>query len=218
MAEINKVIVIPEGKIRDYVDGTIRNDTPEEYVRQTVEKRLVNEHKYPKEKIAVEYPIQMGSGRKRADIVVFTDDVLTEADKKDQHRIKIIIECKKEAVKPSDKDNGIEQLKTYMSACNNCEWGMWTNGLHKTVYRKSIDEKGHFVYSEFNDIPSADGSTDENERPNRNTLKKAYDDNLLFVFRTCHNIIYSNEGLQPNEAFFEFLRNTYAPSLLLHLV
>ena len=45
MAEINKVIVIPEGKIRDYVDGTIRNDTPEEYVRQTVEKRLVNEHK-----------------------------------------------------------------------------------------------------------------------------------------------------------------------------
>lgn len=206
MAEINKVIVIPEGKIRDYVDGTIRNDTPEEYVRQTVEKRLVNEHKYPKEKIAVEYPIQMGSGRKRADIVVFTDDVLTEADKKDQHRIKIIIECKKEAVKPSDKDNGIEQLKTYMSACNNCEWGMWTNGLHKTVYRKSIDEKGHFVYSEFNDIPSADGSTDENERPNRNTLKKAYDDNLLFVSRTCHNIIYSNEGLQPNEAFFEFLK------------
>ena len=72
MAEINKVIVIPEGKIRDYVDGTIRNDTPEEYVRQTVEKRLVNEHKYPKEKIAVEYPIQMGSGRKRADIVAGT--------------------------------------------------------------------------------------------------------------------------------------------------
>ncbi|MBR1766492.1 MAG: type I restriction enzyme HsdR N-terminal domain-containing protein, partial [Bacteroidales bacterium] len=200
------VIAIPEGKIRDYVDGTIRNDTPEEYVRQTVEKRLVNEHKYLKEKIAVEYPIQMGSGRKRADIVVFSDDVSTEADKKDQHRIKIIIECKKEAIKPSDKDNGIEQLKTYMSACNNCEWGMWTNGLHKTVYRKTVDEKGHFVYSEYNDIPSADGTTDENERPNRNTLKKAYDDNLLFVFRTCHNIIYINEGLQKQPAFFEFLK------------
>lgn len=30
------VIVIPEGKICDYVDGKFRNDTPEEYVRQTV--------------------------------------------------------------------------------------------------------------------------------------------------------------------------------------
>gem|GEM_PF-2596176 len=36
----NKVIVIPEGKICDYVDGKFRNDTPEEYVRQTIEKRL----------------------------------------------------------------------------------------------------------------------------------------------------------------------------------
>lgn len=39
-----KVIVIPDGKICDYIDGKFRNDTPEEYVRQTIEKRLVNEH------------------------------------------------------------------------------------------------------------------------------------------------------------------------------
>lgn len=205
MANHETILIIPEGKVRDYVDGTIRNDTPEEYVRQTVEKRLVNEHKYVKERIAVEYPVQMGSGKKRADIVVFPDGV-SEEQKKDQQNISIIIECKKEAVKPSDKDNGLDQLKTYMSACNNCEWGMWTNGLHKTVYKKSVDEKGHFVFDEYNDIPSADGTTDENERPNRNTLKKAFDDNLLFTFRTCHNIIYINEGLQKQPAFFEFLK------------
>ncbi len=62
------IIIIPEGKIRDYVDGTIRNDTPEEYVRQTVEKRLVNEHKYAKERISVEYSVQMGYGKKRYNI------------------------------------------------------------------------------------------------------------------------------------------------------
>ncbi len=197
--------MIPEGKIRDYVDGTIRNDTPEEYVRQTVEKRLVNEHKYAKERIAVEYHVQIGSGRKRADIVIFPEGTTAE-EKKDQQNISIIIECKKEAVKPTDKDNGLEQLKSYMSACNNCEWGMWTNGLHKTVYHKTVDEKGHFDFCEYNDIPSADGTTDENERPNRNTLKKAFDDNLLFTFRTCHNIIYINEGLQKQPAFFEFLK------------
>lgn len=203
--ENNAILVIPEGKVRDYVDGTIRNDTPEEYVRQTVEKRLVNEHKYNKERIAVEYHVQIGSGRKRADIVIFPEGTTAE-EKKDQQNISIIIECKKEAVKPTDKDNGLEQLKSYMSACNNCEWGMWTNGLHKTVYHKTVDEKGHFDFCEYNDIPSADGTTDENDRPNRNTLKKAFDDNLLFTFRTCHNIIYINEGLQKQPAFFEFLK------------
>ena len=51
-----KVIVIPEGKICDYVDGKFRNDTPEEYVRQTIEKRLVNEHKYLPKQIRIETP------------------------------------------------------------------------------------------------------------------------------------------------------------------
>lgn len=46
MPSEQKIIVIPDGKICDYIDGKFRNDTPEEYVRQTIEKRLVNEHKY----------------------------------------------------------------------------------------------------------------------------------------------------------------------------
>ena len=50
-----KIIVIPDGKICDYIDGKFRNDTPEEYVRQTIEKRLVNEHKYLLSQIKIEY-------------------------------------------------------------------------------------------------------------------------------------------------------------------
>lgn len=205
MIETKVIISIPEGKLRDYIDGTIRPDTPEEYVRQTVEKRLINEHKYFKDHIKIEFGVQMGSGRKRADIVIFKEGA-TEEEQKDQHNIQIIIECKKEAVKPTDKNNGIEQLKTYMAACNNCEWGMWTNGLHKTVFRKVTNDINQTIFEEYNDIPSADGTTDEHERPNRNTLIKAYEDNLLFTFKTCHNIIYVNEGLQKQPAFFEFLK------------
>lgn len=92
MAE--NIIIIPEGKVRDYIDGTIRNETPEEYVRQTVEKRLVIEHKYTKRQIGIEYTVKMGNGKKRADIVVFPNNC-TDEDKKDQHKIFIIIECKK---------------------------------------------------------------------------------------------------------------------------
>ncbi|WP_296143384.1 N-6 DNA methylase [uncultured Flavobacterium sp.] len=205
MIEAQVIISIPEGKVRDYIDGTIRIDSPEEYVRQTVEKRLINEHKYNKERILIEYNVQMGSGKKRADIVIFPDKLSTE-EMKDQHNVWLVIECKKEAVKPTDKNNGVEQMKSYMSACGNCEWGMWTNGLHKEVWRKTKNEKGKYIYEEYNDIPSSDGTTDENERPNRNTLKKAFDDNLLFTFKTCHNIIYAYEGMQKQPAFFEFLK------------
>ena len=197
--------IIPEGKVRDYIDGTIRKETPEEYVRQTVEKRLVIEHKYSKDRIAVEFPIKMGNGKKRADIVVFPDKA-TKEERKDQQNIGLIIECKKESVKPTDKGEGVAQLKTYMASCANCVWGMWTNGKHKTVYKKIIAPNGIIHYEECNDIPSADGSNSENERPQRKKLSKATDDNLLFTFRACHDIILVNDGHSKQAAFFEFLK------------
>ncbi len=55
-----KVIVIPEGKVCDYIDGKFRNDTLEEYVRQTIEKRLINEHKYTTGQVKIEYTLQLG--------------------------------------------------------------------------------------------------------------------------------------------------------------
>lgn len=197
-----KVIVIPEGKICDYVDGKFRNDTPEEYVRQTIEKRLVNEHKYLPRQINIEYTLQMGSKKPRADIVIFNKDCAEQT----QENIKIIIECKKEAVEARNAKEGVEQLKAYMSACLNCEWGMWTNGRQKEVYRKVKNEKGQIEFVDYNDIPSADGNLEDINRPKRTTLKNAYDDNLLFTFKTCHNHIYINDGLQKQPAFFELLK------------
>lgn len=66
-----EVIVIPEGKICDYIDGKFRKDTPEEYVRQTIEKRLVNEHKYFPSQISIEYTLQFGSRKPRAFYIWF---------------------------------------------------------------------------------------------------------------------------------------------------
>jgi type I restriction-modification system, M subunit len=201
MAE-TKIIVIPEGKICDYVDGKFRNDTPEEYVRQTIEKRLVNEHKYLPKQIKIEYTLQLGSRKPRADIVIFDKDCTEQT----QENIKLIIECKKETVEARNAKDGVEQLKSYMSACPNCEWGMWTNGKQKEVYRKYVNDKGQIDFMDYNDIPSADGSLDDINRPKRTSLKNAYDDNLLFVFKTCHNHIHVNDGLQKQPAFFELLK------------
>lgn len=202
MSVDQKIIIIPEGKICDYIDGKFRRDTPEEYVRQTIEKRLVNEHKYALNQIKIEFTLQVGSNKPRADIVIWDKDEL----KQNQTTAKIIIECKKESVDARNAKDGIAQLQSYMSVCPNCEWGMWTNSIQKYVFRKVIDESGNIVFMEYNDIPSADGNLDDVNRPSRSSLKNAYDDNLLFVFKTCHNHIYVNDGLQKQPAFFELLK------------
>lgn len=201
MPSEQKIIVIPDGKICDYIDQKFRNDTPEEYVRQTIEKRLVNEHRYLPEQIKIEYTLQVGSNKPRADIVIWEKG----ADQT-QGTIKLIIECKKETVDARNAKDGIAQLKSYMSVCPNCEWGMWTNSVQKYVFRKAVDAAGNITFMEYNDIPSADGNLDEVNRPSRTSLKNAYDDNLLFVFKTCHNHIYVNDGMQKQPAFFELLK------------
>ena len=205
-AGAKKAIAIPEGKVCDYIDGKFRDDTPEEYVRQTIEKRLINEHRYSAKQIRVEYALQLGpDGKKKADIVVFRG-ACAEPSLQTQENAWIVIECKKETVEPSSAKGGLAQLKSYMSACPNCEWGMWTNGKQKEVYRKALDASGRHAFEDFNDIPSADGNLEDIDRPKYASLKNASDDNLLFVFRSCHNHIYVNDGLQKQPAFFELLK------------
>lgn len=194
-------ISVPEGKVRDYIDGTFRNDTPEEYVRQNIEKRLVNEHSYPKNLLRVEKSIKVGSASKRIDIAVYPEESPSDA----QEFINIIIECKKETILPTDKKEGVEQLKSYMSACPNCEWGMWTNGREKEVFRK-IKNKGKWEFIDYIDIPSRGEDIEDIDRPKRNKQKTAIGDNLLFAFKKSHNHIYANEGMQKQPAFFELLK------------
>jgi len=191
---------IPDGKICDFIDEKIRNDTPEEYVRQNIERRLVLELGYSREQIAIEFPVKIGSGKHRVDITVFAEDV-----SHDQDNIEIIIECKRDSTEPSAKRDGVEQLKTYLSSCPNAQWGMWTNGRYKAVYRRVVTD-GRVNWEEPNDIPSNGGDAEEVDRPTRKNLKFATADNLLFSFKICHNHIYVTDGLQKQPAFFELLK------------
>lgn len=191
---------LPDGKICDFIDQKIRNDTPEEYVRQNIERRLVLELGYSPDQIAVEFAIKVGSTRVRADLAIF-DEGLPHS----QDNIRIIIECKRDSVEPTSHKDGVEQLKSYMSACANAEWGMWTNGRFKAVFRKTVAE-GRVEWTEPNDIPFRHGDPEETDRPRREHLIKATDDNMLFSFKICHNHIYVTDGLQKQPAFFELLK------------
>jgi type I restriction enzyme M protein len=193
-------LIVPHGKIVDFIDGTFRNETPEEYVRQEIEKSLVKEYEYPREEIAVENPIKLGSSKKRADLAIFPEGATRK-----QETIWTIIECKAADIPPNHKTEGIEQLKSYMAACASAEFGMWTNGQERFCFRKVV--KGSQVtFAEIVDLPVKGRSLEDAERPTLATLKAAESDALLFTFRRCHNYIAGNQGLQKPEAFWELLK------------
>ncbi len=194
-------IVVEQGKLLDFIDGkTQRRETPEEYVRQEIAKSLVREYKYSKSDIEVEFTIRVGTRKPRADLVIFPQGLPHS-----QEHAFLIVECKASTVKAADKKDGVGQLQSYMAACPNVQYGMWTNGIERYCYRRVV--KGGKVHvEEVPDLPEF-GRTDEaGDRPRFDQLKAATSDALLFAFRRCHNFIAANQGLQKPQAFWELLK------------
>ena len=201
-------IIVGQNKVLDFIDGqTQRRDTQEEYVRQEIAKSLVREYGYAKTDIEIEFTVRMGTRKPRADVVVFAPGVPHT-----QEHARIIIECKAPNVKAADKKEGVEQLRSYLHACPNAIYGMWTNGQgpkneggERFCYRKVVRE-GVIIIEEVMDIPEAGRDFAEQDRPRFDQLKPADSDALLFAFRRCHNYIAGNQGLQKPQAFWELLK------------
>jgi type I restriction enzyme M protein len=169
-------------------------------VRQEIEKSLVREYAFPREEIRVEFSIMLGATRKRADLAIFP-----EGSPHKQQTIWAIIECKSADIPPTHKTEGVEQLKSYLAATANAEFGMWTNGQERFCFRKLIaQDRVDFV--EVVDLPAKGKDLQEAERPTITALKAATSDALLFAFKRCHNYIAGNQGLQKPEAFWELLK------------
>lgn len=194
----SSVRYIPPGKLVCYVTGKLRIDTPEEHVRQRVARSLKEEYGYGKKQIELDFRIYIGSRKHPVDIAVFH-----EGKPHKQENIYIIIETKKESVKPTSKDHGIGQLNSYMGASLNCEFGMWTNGIDKYCYRKT-KINGQYQIGEIVDIPPKGKSLEEYEKLDFKQLRPALE--LESVFRRCHDYIYGNQGLPKDVAFHDLLK------------
>lgn len=197
---ISTIMSIPDGKILDFLTKRFVNDTPEEYVRQNIEKALVRQYKYPIDSCKPEVSIKVGSSNKRVDVVIFEENKPHM-----QENAYILIETKKAKTNPHGKKDGIEQLKTYMAACLNAKFGLWTNGDERYCIAKR-EKDGGFLYDEIPEIPSFGQTEAEIYRPERKNLQIATADNLLFAFRRCHNYIAGNAGMHKDDAFWELLK------------
>lgn len=98
-----------------------KKSCPEEIVRQLFVQRLIDVYKYPERLIKIEQVVNFGREQKRADIVVYKDDMVTPY---------IIIETKA----PNEK-NDVKQLKSYLNA-EGAEIGVAINGqTQEILYR-----------------------------------------------------------------------------------
>jgi type I restriction enzyme M protein len=141
---------VPEGKIADFLTGRHVRDTPEEYVRQNLEKALVRQYGFAAQDCEPEFPIRVGSSRKRVDIAVF------ESGKPHtQENIAVIVETKRAGTNASGTGNGVRQLQSYMAASLNARYGIWTNGDEKYSFAKRIDADGSFLFEEIIDVPAS---------------------------------------------------------------
>jgi len=183
---------IPPGKIKCFITGKLRKDTPEERVRQEVARALVEEYGYLKSDMDVEFAVKMGRARKRVDIVIFL-----HGKPHNQENVYLISEVKREDVKPSDRKEGIGQLGSYVSACPNCKFSLWV-GKERLTF-ETFEEKGERKLTHIPDIPKYGDTTIP--RPVRGSLVPAV--SLKQVFKRIHNYIYVNQGLQKDKAFEE---------------
>jgi type I restriction enzyme M protein len=67
-----------------------------------------------------------GTRKPRTDLVIFY-----AGEKHEVENAYIIVKCKAQSVKPTDRENGVDQLQSYMRACPQVINGMWTNGLER---------------------------------------------------------------------------------------
>lgn len=133
-----------ENNANYYVSCLIREKeiklNPEEIVRQLYLYKVINEYKYPKTRIQVEYSVHFGREIKRADIVIMDKIQITTPY--------IIVEVKK----PKLKD-GKEQLKSYCNATGST-MAIWTNGSQVSYFHR----KDPNYFEPIPNIPTSDKS------------------------------------------------------------
>jgi type I restriction enzyme M protein len=168
------------GRLIDYVTPDLsRVDTQEERVRQNYARILHEEYSYPKDCIAFEAAINIGSETRFADIAVYqsADACLT----RDQGRILLVVEAK-----APNRQTGRAQLTSYIFA-SSASGGVWTNATDPVAYFRRTDQPKSELL-EWTNIPRLNETWETVGHYRKKDLRPPSD--LKQVFRRCHNAIY----------------------------
>lgn len=171
-----------KGKLVDFINNKLRDDTPEERVRQNYVRILHEKYSYPKEMMETQFPIQRGSKGKKAE---FADIAIFYSSSKKQSNIFMIVETKSPSIKQFDY-----QLASYVTATT-AQWSVWTNGTITYYFKTNIGTKNVTAFSEIWDIPHY---TQRLGAPKKIDLIEPT--NLVKTFQTLHDWIWANSNIK----------------------
>lgn len=173
---------------KDKVVWTDKRTTPEEIVRQLFLYDLIHKYKYPKDRMRLEVDVQFGRevGMKRADIVVYREDMQTPY---------LMVEVKKPDVK-----DGLGQLKSYANATGAPILILTDGKLQNNLLRTDPN-----LFEDLPDIPKFNETVDD---VRKKTL--AYGDleeipNLEQLVLDLEDAVLANAGVNPFEEIFKLI-------------
>ncbi|MBC6412599.1 MAG: N-6 DNA methylase, partial [Hyphomonadaceae bacterium] len=176
-------------RIKDFATGRpVDIEKAEERVRQEQERILVESYGYPKAHLDIEVKIPRGRGSFSdfADIVIYDSPHGRDPAK---HVLGIV------EVKRPDRKDGLEQLKSYMTATS-AAWGVWTNG-NNIVFVCREDHK--IVEGLLNNIPAYGQSVEDVGRLERSDLRPFTRSELKAAFRRILRTLYANTNISRKE-------------------
>jgi N-6 DNA methylase len=188
-----------DGKIFAPLKNKYLIATPEEKVRQEFICTLVNKYGYDLEQMAQELKVnksQRGTGKARADIVIWK----SKEDKRADKRAFIVVELKADNIKIRQED--------YYQGANYASWAsatfFVTSNLKETRFFKLNKEYLPTNLEEIVGIPFAKDINNTKKINDLLTQTKAFTrDEFTKVLQSCHNIIRDNDKLGPAESFDE---------------
>ena len=169
----------------DFITGKRLKKTKEEPVRQKIERMLVEDYGFPKERMDIEFRIQRGVRRsnERADIVVFNDN-----KQKDQAHIYLVAEAEHPGI---EFDNQVISYATATTA----QFCIWSNGERMLFFYR--DPQNPIAFEQIPEIPRNGETIKDIGRHLKDQLKPAH--NLKMVFENIHNQLYGSANIRRPE-------------------
>lgn len=175
-------------EVQVYVEGG--KSAPEEIVRQLWVYKLLNEYGYKTDEIDLEKGVQFGTevGTKAADIIVYTDSTKVTP--------KVIVECKR-----PKRNDGIEQLKSYMNA-KGAPVAVWSNGSDNIIlYRPYPADFDDTLF----DIPKR-GQTPKDVLEAKKTLNQLKKDfNFKKIIQDLEELVLADSGKDEFNEIFKLI-------------
>jgi type I restriction enzyme M protein len=208
-APLDETTAIEEGKILDYITGRPVAENDKERVRQRIARALFHEYGLSVDDMEPDFKVKIDGSNKKIDIAIF--DAGSEHTAENVRRLVV---CQKElkvgdkgAYKMRDHEQAAKEfdvLHGAMTACENCKYGLWTNGLEMFFFH-AVRTRFDVKFKPIGDWPMGDESIGTRDVASHAKLRRADPEMLRTAFRRCHNFIHGNEGMPKDAAFWQFL-------------